>query len=360
MRILVTREGTEVIEDLENHTLNFYNKIISKKSRHKSVTQSQFYLRKNNNFNKTFRSHSTSNEKQNLFCFFSPVRNKNNQNYIDIELKSPKIEEIKNAKIHNLNLHKVNFSKAMVEKYESSPSSNIISHNNDNPLFLMKENEANNNNNNDSYRVKIFSLNEIIPYNAVRKMKIKLINDKKMKDKLSKIDESKFRSSYQERTDLEKLNEILSFPKINSNKVDLIRYLSKSKSVNINTLKNVINCSPIQINKKNKMAKMVFNEEERQKLENNIIQNKIKNNKNEENIYIHKQMINIKGQMEGFRDRLEKYKNKSDNKEKYREILKDFNMQYWNKYNFSKLNKKNKSKSINNIFNLTHLNLNKQ
>ena len=166
-----------------------------------------------------------------------------------------------------------------------------------------------------------------------------------MKDKLSKIDENNFRSSYSSKTDLEKLDDILSFPKINSTKVGLIKYLNQSKLINPITLKNLIHSNPIQINKMNKIAQLIIDEEQRQKLHENIIQNKLKNQKKEESIYINNEMNNIKEQMTGFKERLDKYQKKFKERDRYKDIFKDIVIHYWNKYDYDKLNKKGSPKN---------------
>ena len=229
MRILITKEGSEVIQQLDNLTkYSTLNKITPK--RYSSVN---VFNRTNKTFKRTIRLKYNLNSSQNSLSsnYLSPQRNRSQ--LIDLELKIPNKNDIKNATFKKVNITKVSFSKKMAEKYDNnSLKSNIISETNKIPSSIIHNNSSEILNKNN---IKIFSFNEIIPNKSLNRMKIKLIKDKKMKDKLSKIDESKFRSSYQERTDLEKLNEILSFPKINSNKVDLIRYLSSSKSVNINT-----------------------------------------------------------------------------------------------------------------------------
>ena len=150
-------------------------------------------------------------------------------------------------------------------------------------------------------------------------MKIKIIKDKIMKNKLSKIDENKFRSIYSIKTDLEKLDDILSYPTINSNKISLIKYLNNCKIIKPKILETLAKSNREKINKLDKMAEIIMNEDEKNKLQNNIIQNKLKNIQNEESIYIFKEINKIKKQMEGFKNRLEKYKIK-DKKEKYRDL----------------------------------------
>jgi hypothetical protein len=171
-------------------------------------------------------------------------------------------------------------------------------------------------------------------------MKIKMIRDKKMKDKLSKIDENNFRSTYEEKTDIEKLDDLLSYPKINSTKIGLIKYLNNDKKITPYYLRKVVKSNPVQINRMNKLAQIIINQEEKQKLQSNLIENKIENSKNEEKILINQQMDTMKRQMQGFKDKLDKYKTKINKKERYRDLFNDVLIHYWGKYDYDKLNKK--------------------
>ena len=339
MRILITKEGTEVIEQLDNfQKYSTLNKITAK--RYFSVNN---FNRTNKTFNKTYYLKYNLNSTKNYSSLNCLSLQRNRSQLFDLELKIPNNNDIKNATFQNVNLTKVTFSKKMAEKYDNNTlKSNIISETNKIPSSIIKNKSYETLNKNN---IKIFSFNEIIPNNVVNRMKIKLIKDKKMKDKLSKIDENNFRSSYSSKTDLEKLDDILSFPKINSTKVGLIKYLNQSKLINPITLKNLIHSNPIQINKMNKIAQLIIDEEQRQKLHENIIQNKLKNQKKEESIYINNEMNNIKEQMTGFKERLDKYQKKFKERDRYKDIFKDIVIHYWNKYDYDKLNKKGSPKN---------------
>ena len=217
MRILITKEGTEVIEQLDNFTkYSTLNKITAK--RYVSVNN---FNRTNKTFNKTYYLKYNLNSTKNYSSLNCLSLQRNRSQLIDLELKSPNKNDIKNATFKKVNLTKVSFSKKMAEKYDNNTlKSNIISETNKIPSSIIKNKSYETLNKNN---IKIFSFNEIIPNYAVNRMKIKLIKDKKMKDKLSKIDENNFRSIYSSKTDLEKLDDILSFPKINSTKVGLRR-----------------------------------------------------------------------------------------------------------------------------------------
>ena len=339
MRILITKEGTEVIEQLDNFTkYSTLNKITAK--RYVSVNN---FNRTNKTFNKTYYLKYNLNSTKNYSSLNCLSLQRNRSQLFDLELKIPNNNDIKNATFQNVNLTKVTFSKKMAEKYDNNTlKSNIISETNKIPSSIIKNKSYETLNKNN---IKIFSFNEIIPNNVVNRMKIKLIKDKKMKDKLSKIDENNFRSIYSSKTDLEKLDDILSFPKINSTKVGLIKYLNQSKFVNPTTLKTLLHSNPVRINKMNKIAQILIDEEHREKLHKNIIQNKLKNQKKEENMYINNQINNMKDQILGFKERLDKYQKKFDEKDRYKDIFNDIVKHYWNNHNYDKLNKKSSPKN---------------
>ena len=338
MRILITKEGTEIIEELEKN--QFKNRLNKNSFLTKSKSLSQ--IQKLNSIDST------------SIKYFSPKNIKNKSNLIDFDSKTPNIKYLKNLKIHNLNLQKINVSKSIIEKYDRTNSTSNLILSNKISSFLSNENKKISKNKS-SNNIKILSFNEIIPENIVKNMKIQYINDKIMKNKLSKVDENKFRSIYKIKTDLEKLDDILSFPKINSNKISLIRYLNNCKKIKPKILETLVKSNKEKINKLDKLAEVIMNEDENQKLQNSIIQNKIKNIQNEESVYINKEINKMKKQMDGFKNRLEKYKIPIDKKDKYRDLLKDIENNYWNKYNYDKLNKKSFSinKTNTNSFDIT-------
>jgi hypothetical protein len=336
MRILITREGKEAVEDIENTTdINQYS---NRRAHSKNITQTQFSPHKYN----IFHRNRSSNPYQ-TFSTFQEINHMSMRKKImfDPELQTPTSNDIKNAKFHKLSNHKVTVSKSMTSKYDNTEAtSNIISVNNNIPSFLLKGNEDSINSYSSRNNIKVFSFNEIIPNKTVTNMKIKMIRDKKMKDKLSKIDENNFRSTYEEKTDIEKLDDLLSYPKINCTKIGLIKYLNNDKKITPYYLRKVVKSNPVQINRMNKLAQILINQEEKQKLQSNLIENKIENSKNEEKILINQQMDTMKRQMQGFKDKLDKYKTKINKKERYRDLFNDVLIHYWGKYDYDKLNKK--------------------
>ena len=139
MRILITKEGTEVIQQLDNLTkYSTLNKITPK--RYSSVN---VFNRTNKTFKRTIRLKYNLNSSQNSLSsnYLSPQRNRSQ--LIDLELKIPNKNDIKNATFKKVNITKVSFSKKMAEKYDNnSLKSNIISETNKIPSSIIHNNSS--------------------------------------------------------------------------------------------------------------------------------------------------------------------------------------------------------------------------
>ena len=113
MMILITKKGTEVVEELDNLT-KYSTKYKITPKRYSSVN---IFNRTNKTFNRTYRLKYNLNSTKNSISLnnFSPQRNRTQ--LIDLELKSPNKNDIKNATFKKVNITKISFSKKMAEKY---------------------------------------------------------------------------------------------------------------------------------------------------------------------------------------------------------------------------------------------------
>ena len=199
---------------------------------------------------------------------------------------------------------------------------------------------------------RYYSFRDIIPNNKITKMKLNIIKDRKMKDKLSRIDENKFRSIYQAKTELENFDDVLNCARINSNKMGLIRYLNESKNPQPIALKDLINSDSSRINRMNKMCQILLRKEEQQKLMIQNIQKKIKSGINAEFIDYQNQINSLKDNINDFKEKMEKYNVKRvDHKENYKDLFRIMETKVWAKYDLDRFNKKStlKNKSDYNI-----------
>ena len=110
-------------------------------------------------------------------------------------------------------------------------------------------------------------------------------------------------------------------------------------------IKQIVNSNPSKLEKINKICQTITNNKENEKIMNDVIQDKIKYQKNSEKLNFYNNMKLIKNDVEGIKKKLDKYKKKIDEKERYKDLLKQISLKYWNKYDFDKLNKKSTPKT---------------
>ena len=359
MRILITKAGKIVLEDLEDlqescpKTMNII--------RHRNLTISHYDPMKNKRI--PFQNNitiSSLNDSNNLYNTTNIFQNRkkmmlnsdiNTNNFIDNISNSNNNNNIEISEIKPLKLgkNKINFPKNFADKYENETNNsvgNIISSNENFIPFLS--NSSNNNissSNNNTLHSKLYSFKEIIPESSINTMKKLIINNRKEKEKHTRIDENNFRSSYEIQTDLEKFNDVINYPKINGNKTGLIKYLNIKKNINPNYLKEIVESDSIHIGRVNKMCKILFHSEEQSNLLNNIIKQKIKHKNNSIQRDSQIKLDQMKKDVENIKIKLDKYKHRVNDKEKYREMFNDMVLHYWSKYNFDKLNKKGMPKN---------------
>ena len=173
---------------------------------------------------------------------------------------------------------KISFPKSFANNYDDNDtSSNIIDSNFQLPSLANNKSKTENSS---FLNQRYYSFRDIIPNNKITEMKLNIIKDRKMKDKLSRIDETKFRSIYHPKTELENFDDVLNCAKINPNKMGLIRYLNESKNPQPITLKDLAHSSISRINRMNKMCGILLKKEDQQKAMSQNIQKKNENNCN--------------------------------------------------------------------------------
>ena len=263
MRILITKAGKIVLEDLEDlqescpKTMNII--------RHRNLTISHYDPMKNKRI--PFQNNitiSSLNDSNNLYNTTNIFQNRkkmmlnsdiNTNKFIDNIINNNNIE-ITEVKPLKLGKNKINFPKNFADKYENETNNsvgNIISSNENFNQFLTSSSNNNISSSNNTLHSKLYSFKEIIPESSINTMKKLIINNRKEKEKHTRIDENNFRSSYEIQTDLEKFNDVINYPKINGNKTskNLITEFStkerKSEEINFTKIKEKINSWYINI-----------------------------------------------------------------------------------------------------------------
>ena len=353
MRILVTKQGNIIIQDIDDSLPNIPKTLSTFNNSVKFRAYSTGYSLKNqklHKFQSRFNNFSKTNNRFYNYPVFPSQNSKNigntkiklskNMNLEDLEITK---DEINSAKHIKINERKIPFPKQFVEKYESN---NLINSSNNNifPSINSKNKESYEGSNNSLVkREKYLSLGEIIPNKLITQMKQKIIKEKKIRDKDTVITENDFRTEYEPETAIQKFNNILSEPKVNSNKSSLIKYLNERK-VNPLTIKILSNRDGNKINKINKMCQIIFQNEDKEKLFNDLVKKKMANHMNTQKKEFQNN-INIMGNDIGkIKEKLEKYEKRVDNKERYREHFNDMVVHYWLKRDLERFNKKSTPK----------------
>ena len=337
MRVIVTKNGIEIVEELDE--MNRYNPLSSQSIGKKNLTS---YNRRNMSLD------TKTNRYSNTFTSLNDTRksNKRFSSPDDFDIENMPQNELKQAKELKLTTTKISFPKSFAHNYDDNDtSSNIIDSNFQLPTLSNNFKSIMQSDNNSFLNSKYFSFRDIIPNDKINQMKLNIINEKRIKDRLSRIDETKFRSVYQPKTELEKFDDVLDCPLINPNKMGLIRYLNESKNPQPVTLKDLANSSISRINRMNKMCGILLRKEDQQKAMSQNIQKKIKTGINAEMIEYQKQIDDMKQNINDFKEKMDKYNVKRvDHKENYKDLFHIMETKIWAKYDFERLNKKSTPK----------------
>ena len=357
MRILVTKQGNIIIQEIDD-SIPIMSQINTFNNSHKfrGYSNGNHYPspKRNNNqirlnkYSKTnqFFNYSNFSNKSNSKRFVKTgtkfSKNINKINLEDIELTK---DEINSAKQIKLIEHKIPFPKQFAEKYENDSLNLINTSKNIFPSLTSKNKDSYDGGFNSSIvrKERYLSLGEIIPNKSITEMKKKILDDKKIRDRDTIITQNDFRTEYDPETEIQKFNNILSEPKVNSNKSSLIKYLHEKK-INPMTIKIISNRDGNKINKINKMCQIIFQKDDKEKLFNDLVKKKLThymNNKKKE----FQNNINIMGyDIDMIREKLNKYEKRVDNKERYREHFNDIIIKHWLKRDLERFNKKSTPK----------------
>ncbi len=317
MRILITHLGDETFKDLDDFN------VINFKTTYDRAFNKKFTLEKFQNIieNKIkLRSRTFKNNKKNLLQPLNKTDNnfynKNNNNFKKFILKKSKL----------------NLPNSMQKKFDDdnikTKDENLIQ---DEIPFI--KNLRNTHKPNEK-----ISLGEILGNKTIFHLKKSLIEEIKMKDKLSKINEKNFRSNFYTFTPLEKLEGVLNYKKINQNKKSLVKYLNTHRdNISKLSLNLIVNQTEEDLQKTNKICDSILKKEKIDKILENRIKNKIEIKNNLDRIKANddlKQIGNSFGK--GF-EILNKYNKKGNRRDLYIEKYRDMEKGYWKKYNVNRL-----------------------
>ena len=362
MRILITKKGRTIIQEIDNNnSLNYssnikdlpflkryystghYNRI--KKS---IINKKLQILKYNNNLSNNIQFLNSS---KNNNSSFSKITNntaksyRNNDINNSYDISENNISIIKNPKYIKLHNQKLIFPSYFSDKYEkdSKESTNIIDSNLNSYIPTKRLNNLNISEFSDK---KYYSLSEIIPKKNINEMKKKIIEDYNNKAKITRIDENHFRSIYHSKSNLDKFNNLLFSSKIKSTKLSLIKYLNEKK-IEPKALTTLYQKDLAKINKLNQICKLYFINKEKIKIYNDKIKKKandrVDNIKNKFQI----EMKDAELKIDNFKYKLQKYRYRLNEREKYNDILFSIKNKYWDRYDLDRYNKKSNPKKMN-------------
>lgn len=345
MRIILTSEGKKVISELskekkiEKSQPNYFQTEYSRKSRNvpQIMTSSKQIPKMQTQSLKT----NISNKTNNIIT--------RNRSTISIDLLCPK------PKVVNVNVKvlKVVFPKGGAEKYEVNPyqmkyqfAESKSSKMNQTEMSFPILNQVNSKITQSSNYKGKYSLKDILGTRTISQLKRRLIKDKKDKEEeKAHRGNIEYRSIYHSKSALVNFDEILSNNKIPVSKTNLINYLYlHKKQTNSILLKKISQSNPLQLNQLNKICQMSFSNKEKEKMYQDMRQNKIKEKENQIRTNYQNDLILMKTNMNDIKYTLDYYPNKSYLKECYKESYKDMKKTFWKKYHIDRLYKKTKEK----------------
>ena len=358
MRILVTKQGNVIIQEIDD-TMPIITQNINTMSKLRGYSTSYNPRRPNlanrystsNQFTKTNnlyiqnlnRTYHNGNDRSKISSIPKTNFKKKLQNLEDLEITK---EEIQAAKQIKINEHKITFPKQFAEKYENDILNNNIISTSNNILPSLNSNKIDfpeGSNSSLIKKEKYLSFGEIIPNTSLTQMKKKIINDRRIRDRATFITENDFRSPYEPETEIQKFNNILVDAKLNSNKSSLIKYLNE-KQINPLTIKVLSYQDGDKISKLNKICQTIIQNQEKEKLFNDIVKNKVKQHINNTKKEFQTTINDMGNEINTIEEKLKKYDKKIDNKEKYREYFNEMVMHYWLKKDLERFNKKSTPK----------------
>ena len=314
MRILVTHLGDETFKDLDDFN------VINFKTTYDRAFNKKFTLEKFQNIiENKIRSRTNKNNKK---IILQPL-NKTDNNFYN---------KNNNFKKFILKKSKLNLPNSMQKKFDDfnnkTKEENLIQ---DEIPFI--KNLRNTHKPNEK-----ISLGEILGNKTTFHLKKSLIEEIKMKDKLSKINEKNFRSNFYTFTPLEKLEGVLNYKKINQNKKSLVKYLNTHReNISKLSLNIIVNQTEEDLQKTNKICDSILKKEKIDKIFENRIKNKIEIKNNLDRIKANDDLKQIGNNFgKGF-EILNKYNKKGNRRDLYIEKYRDMEKGYWKKYNVNRL-----------------------
>jgi len=338
MRILVTPLGVEEIESLKRlkeikGRLNMPSPILEKNSSSRSLSKNRDRLNSNSSLRKATNSRNSRKKKtQKSIDIFNRLE-------VEKTMRSS-VDKSNSSRELNIKQRKLQIGKPLADTYikdQSNPQTNFIL-----PILNIpkKSDTAVMDSSNESTFGSKYTIKDVLNEESYNFLKTNYQKQQKMKDRLSRVDETKFRSVYKDKNYLEKLEEKLN-NKIDPDKLNLLKYLNERKQIGEIFLDKIVTYDEERVNKMNKICQIVFHNEENAELMKGIIKEKLKIFKNKEKIEYKSKIESMGRNIENISELLKNYDRKIKKQDKYKDLHKDM-LKYWKNHNIEKFTRKGK------------------
>ena len=345
MRIVVTKEGEEIINDLNNSIHFPFSSSISLK-RNTTLKRISSFSKNKLNINNLSKNNIISNIQKSFY-------NKN-----DMKITPKELSMAKKIKISNPKLIRSHIFHRYFNYITSDTKKKILNIRNSLNLGELNSNEIlikkiKNNNSTIYESPKFILLKDLLSSKAYNKIKNNFINNEQEKKNSELSNPNLFRTTYKDiNNDFEKvMNQTIS-----SNKVNLINYLKWNDNVSFNFCNELSKYDEKKKYQLNKICQKYFNKKEKIKLKKNndfeIEKELFKKEKEEINSIIKDFGISIKNGL----NIIKNYQKKDEHTKFLNNQLINFKNKHWGKFNVKHLFIKNRSNSTNKSFNINNKN----
>lgn len=363
MRILITKKGEELTKELSSELMQTYEEQKYEMAARKAHNRMRSSLSRISSKSRSARSTSNKSFKQNKSKSFQKTQKEiyKEKEYDDyIPESQENYRGLQDSKKISIKQKKIYIPKNLTEKYNEDERQGLIlpdltinltinQEKNVNKLgknnyesFFNRKNKTynstlqNNNNNNSETPRNKYLLREIVQPQTYTNLKNKLQKEQIITDKCSKIDESKFRSTYGELNKVQQLDKLLENP-INSNKISLMRYINQKKDLSNTFIKKIAECSEDKRSKANKICQIIYHNKDKENMMNERIKEKIEDRKNKDDSKYKYDLKQMGETLKDFSSIISEYKFNDNKRERYRNQHKEIDSKYWKRFNLDRL-----------------------
>lgn len=202
--------------------------------------------------------------------------------------------------------------------------------------------------NKDGTKKKYLSIKEILKDETLYSLKEKKEKEKRIKELNTKITHESFRTNYGEKDMIKELYNKLN-TELDVNKINLIKYLHEKDTLSEAFIKKFSDFSEEKLNKLNKICQIISFRREVERLNEDIIKDKVKSNDNRIKLEYKESIDQAKYLIEEYKNIIGAYTNKVDKKEIYGDIFRKTKME-WEKANLRRLQRRTNKEVVNPYF----------